>query len=317
MRSISLALVTTLVSLVSGAPVSYRHIATLPAIVDGGPVQVMFDPVGGRWYSTTSSGIYWADPGEGALQWQGPLVPGRLHHIELAPELGLAFYGTPDDVRMIELKTGATPKVLFQSRKVGSKAYDPLSKRLYLTEALSSRVLVFSIPGGERLPDIEVPGWTAHSLEASVGRIFLQAEGKSGLYVIDTRTHTVSEWPVEGPLTTPAHVEADPSGRFLFATYDRYVVAIDIATARVIGRIVAPSQAAIAWDPAAQRLLVNFRNDDEQPRVRLQVYRIEADTVTLEQELENPAAGAVGLEPATNGFLQRGHRDWLWWKVDD
>jgi DNA-binding beta-propeller fold protein YncE len=192
----------------------------------------MFDPVGGRWYSTTSSGIYWADPGEGALQWQGPLVPGRLHHIELAPELGLAFYGTPDDVRMIELKTGATPKVLFQSRKVGSKAYDPLSKRLYLTEALSSRVLVFSIPGGERLPDIEVPGWTAHSLEASVGRIFLQAEGKSGLYVIDTRTHTVSEWPVEGPLTTPAHVEADPSGRFLFATYDRYVVAIDIATAR-------------------------------------------------------------------------------------
>jgi hypothetical protein len=326
MRSTPRSLLCTLTAALGAAvivsatdtAVSYRHVATLPSVIDGQAISaVKFDPVGQRWWVTAAqSGLYWAEPGQGELRWKGPLVRGRVSGVEIAHDLGRLFFFTPDDLRYVDL-TGDDPRpvTLVLTREGSSLAYDPESKRLYVGLVRTPRVMVFDAESGERAPDIVVPGWSSRSLEASPGRIFLQVGGKDGLYAIDTRAHTVAPWPVEGRLVTPAYLDADPGGRYVFASYDRYVAAIDVATARVLDRIVAPARAAIAWDPGSARLLVNWAFAAEQPRIRVMAYRVEGDRLIHDAELSNPVLGGVGLEPGENGFMQRGHQSLLLWSL--
>jgi hypothetical protein len=317
--SLAAAVTVGVVAVVGAAApeVSYRHVGTLPAIVNGdGFSSIRFDPKSGRLFATSRQGLYWTEPGAPDLRWKGPLVSKRLVGLEIASDLGRVFYSTIDEVGYVDLEGDPQPvRLTSGSFTTADMAYDAASRRLYVSEYRSPRILAFDAANGERAPDLQVPGWWARQLEAANGRVFFQAAGKDGLFVIDTRAHTVAPWPVTGPLITPAYLDADPSGRYLFATYDRYVVAIDVATSTVIERIIAPSGAAIAWDPAGERLLVNWANASEQPRIRVQSYRVDADGLTKEVELTNPDVGAVGLEPTANGFVQRGYRTLLLWEV--
>jgi hypothetical protein len=114
-----------------------------------------------------------------------------------------------------------------------------------------------------------------------------------------------------GKVVTPAHLEADPSGRYLFAAYYQNIVAIDAATGRVVGRKTVPDKAAIAFD-AGSGLLVATWTDDPTP-VRVAAFRVDANGLTEVAEFKNPRAGGMGVEPTSHGFVQNGvNRFYLW-----
>jgi hypothetical protein len=293
----------------------YRQSGRFPSIVNGERLQTFaHDPVDRRLYAGSREGLYWVDLGEPNLRLKGPMHRLRLGSIEVAPDARRLFYTTPDEVGMIRLGT-SDPPVRLSGREwtTGRWAYEPTRKQMYLPTR-QSRMMVWDAESGERAPDVILPGDYATMVEAVPGRVIFSLSNQSGLYAIDAQTKAVTPWKVTGKFVTPAYLDADPTGRFLFATYDRYVVAIDVASATVVGKLNTAQGASIAFDPDRGLLIAVQYEIPGHPRLRLAAYRVDATGFTESAKLENPADGQMGLESLRGGgFLQSGHRSLLLW----
>jgi len=293
----------------------YTQVARVPAVVDGqGLTSFAFDPVDQRLYAGSRNGVFWLDLKERDPRLKGPMLRKPIGTIEVAPETGKLFYTTPDEFGYVNLRTNDPPKILAGRQwRTARLAYEPTRKEMYIATH-EYGIVVYGTEDDERGPKIERPGWYPDVLEAVPGKVFFSVANKSGLYVIDAATHTVSPFPVTGKLVTPAYLDADPTGKYLFATYDRFLVAIDIASATVVGRIATATGARIAFDPD-RRLLIMAERYQGRPLIRLRTYSVDAKGFTEVAELKNPDDGLIGLESFRGGFLQQGHRSLLLWTV--
>jgi DNA-binding beta-propeller fold protein YncE len=292
----------------------YAQVARVPSIVDGqGLNSFAFDPVDQRLYAGSRNGVFWLDLKERDPRLKGPMLRKPIGTIEIAPEAGRLFYVTPDEFGSINLRTNEPPRILGgQQWRTARLAYEPTRKEMYI--ATHERgIVAYDTVTGERGPTLQEPGWFANALEAVPGKVFFSVENKSGLYVIDAASHTIAPWPVTGKLVTPAYLDADPTGQYLFATYDRHVVAIDIPSATVVARRTTASGARIAFDPERRLLVVSEYDRPGHPLIRLRAFSVDAKGLTEVAELKNPADGQVGLESFRGGFLQEGYRSLLLW----
>lgn len=291
----------------------YSQVARLPSIVDGqGLGAFAFDPVDQRLYAGGRTGLFWVDLKDSDRRLKGPLTRKAIGTIEIAPEAGKLFYTTPEEFGYLSLRTNDAPKTLTARQwRTARLAYEPSRREMYIATR-EKGILVYGTEDGERGPTIELPGWYADVLEAVPGKVFFSVANKSGLYVIDAATHTVAPFPVTGKVVTPAYLDADPTGKYLFATYDRFLVAIDIASATVVGRITTSTGARIAFDPE-RRLLIMAEHFQGRPLIRLRAYSVSETGFTEVAELKNPADGLIGLESFRGGFLQQGLRSLLLW----
>ena len=292
----------------------YTQVARVPSVVDGqGFTSFAFDPVDQRLYAGSRNGVFWLDLKERDPRLKGPLLRKPIGTIEVAPEAGQLFYTTPDEFGYVNLRTNEPPRILAGRQwRTARLAYEPTRKEMYIATH-ESGIVVYDTQNGERGPIIEQPGWFANALEAVPGKVFFSVENKSGLYAIDADTHTISPWPVTGKLVTPAYLDADPTGQYLFATYDRHVVAIDIASATVVARRTTASGARIAFDPQRRLLVVSEYDRPDHPMIRLRAFSVDAKGLTEVAELKNPVDGHVGLESFRGGFLQQGYNTLLLW----
>lgn len=161
-----------------------------------------------------------------------------------------------------------------------------------------------------------VPGDYANMLEAIPGRVFFTLADKSGLYEIDAATKKVSPWTVTGKLVTPVYLDADPSGRYLFATYDRYVLAIDVERATVVGRLITATGGRIAFDPDRRLLIAAQHEHPWHPKLQLAAYRVGDDGFTEVARLKILPDAEPGLESLrSGGFLQSGHKALFVWQL--
>jgi len=294
----------------------YAQVARVPSVVDGQALQAFaFDPVAERLYAGSVLGVFWIDLRDSVPRIKGPLIRKRIGTIEVAPEAGRLFYTTIDEFGYVNLRTTEPPQRLGGRQwRTARLAYEPTRREMYIATH-DSGIVVYDTETGERGPAIELPGWHATSLEAVPGKVFFSLADKSGLYVIDAATHQVAPWPVTGPLVTPAYLDADPTGRYLFATYDRFVVAIDVATATVVDRLATATGARIAFDPERRLLVVSEFDRPDHPRINLKAYAVGADGLKQVAELANPPDGQLGLESFRGGFLQEGYRSLLVWRA--
>lgn len=316
-----IGLVVLAVSL-SGAPQEagqspYAGALRLPSIVNGQSLMsYAHDPVTNRLYGGNEQGLFWVDLNESAPRVKGPIFDRRVGTIEVAPDTGRLFYATIDEIGMVNLRTHEAPvRLAGREWPVTRFAYEPTRKQMYLGTR-SGRVLVFDAETGERSPDVIVPGHYANMIEAIPGRVFLTVSNKSGLYAIDAATKAVAPWPVAGKLVTPAYLDADPSGKYLFATYDRYIVAIDVARAEVVGRMITAMGPHIAFD-SERRLLIATQYDlPGHPAVRLAAYRVGDEGFTEVARMPFLSDAAPGLESLrSGGFLQSGRRSLFVWQL--
>ncbi len=290
----------------------YTSVGTIPFVVDGQVLRTfVFDPGANRLYAGSDRGLFWTDLGDPSPRLKGPMFKRDIRKIQFAPDLGRLFYTTDDEVGYADVRTGGEPTALVVDFHATDLTYEPTRHELYVSSR-DPRLLIFDAKSPERGTPLELPGWYGLELEAIPGRVFLSVGGKDGLYTIDAATHRVSEWPVTGRISTPAYLEADPSGQYLFLAYYREIVAIDIAKAAVVGRVVTATVPAIAFDPGT-RLLVATWNDDPPP-TRVIVYRVDDHGLSTVAQLKNPDVGEVGVEPMNGGFVQAGHHALILWR---
>jgi hypothetical protein len=295
-------------------PAPYAVIATLPDVIGGQALHTLvFDPVGKRLYAGSQIGLYWCDLSEATPRMKGPLFRKNIRTIEVAPDLGRVFYATPDEIGYADVGRDGAP-VHLANIWARALAYEPTRHELYVASR-APVVQVFDARSGEHGVDVSLPGWYGAQLEPIPGRVFLSVGGKDGLYAIDAATHQVAPWPVVGRVVTPATIEADPGGRYLFLAYYREIVAIDVATATVTGRVVMASTPAIAFDPGTGLLLATW-HDDSPPPIKVVAFRVDATGLIAVAQLPNPPIGGVGVEPTSHGFIQAGYHGLLVWSSE-
>lgn len=295
----------------------YAGAVRLPSIVNGQSLySYAHDPVAKRLYAANEQGLFWADLTEAEPRIKGPLVNKRITSIEIAGDTGRLFYTTMDEVGMVNLRTTDAPvRLMGKQWKSARFAYEPTRNQMYLPTR-TGQVLVFDAETGERSPDVVVPGDYVNMLEAIPGRVFFTVANKSGLFVIDAATKAVTPWKVTGKMVTPVYLDADPSGKYLFATYDRYVLAIDVERATVVGRLITATGGRIAFDPERRLLIATQHEVPGLPRLRLAAYRVGDEGFTEVARLKIIADADAGLESLrSGGFLQSGHRSLFVWQL--
>jgi hypothetical protein len=291
---------------------SYKTIATLDRGIDGyGFSTFAFDAKANRLYLGSLGGLFWVDLSEKTPRIKGPSVRKRITRIEFAPELQKIFYSTADEVGYADLDRFGESKTLVAEITPRDIVYEPTRKELYVATR-DPMLLVFDGASGRARDDLSLPGWFANQLEAIPGTVFVELDDKQGLYAIDATSHRIAPWPVTGRFVTPAFLEADPAGEYLFASFYRELVAIDVKRAAVTANIVTPSTPAIAFDPG-ERVLIATWGDDDPPPYKIRAYRPSADGLTEIARLQNPRVGISGVEPTSHGFVQSGHLALLVW----
>jgi DNA-binding beta-propeller fold protein YncE len=213
------------------------------------------------------------------------------------------------------LRTNEPPTILVGKEWQGGRlAYEPTRKEIYTpTRFRGEAIAVYDADTGKRTADLKLPGYRVTALEAVPGKVFFSVENRSGLYVIDAATHTVAPWPINGKLVTPAFIEADPAGQYLFGQYERHVVAIDIRTATVVADLTTTGVASIAFDPETRLLVVAAGEIPDHPRVVLKTYSVSANGFTLVANLKNTLENEGSVYSMHGGFLQRGHHSLFLW----
>lgn len=110
---------------------------------------------------------------------------------------------------------------------------------------------------------------------------------------------------------TPVHIEADPSGRYIFAAYYQNIVAIDATNGKVIGRATTQFTPSVAFDPGTNLLVATWH--EELHEVQVAAFRVDSSGLTEVAQFRNPSAGLVGVEPTSRGFVQLGtNRLYIW-----
>lgn len=288
----------------------YTEVSSIDDAIGGrGLSTLAFDAKANRLYAGSRLGLYWVNVADDKPVWKGPMFKAEIGHIEFAPELGRVFFTSLDGIGYVNVDSLGEPKMI--SKILGyDLAYEPTRREVYVTSR-ASRVNVFDGATGEAGAVVDLPGWQGGGLEAVPGRVFLMQAKTPGIFTIDARTHALAPFKISEKITTPAYLEADPSGKYLFATYYQNIVAIDAATGRVLGRKIVPANAAIAFDPGSQMLIATWA--DEPTPVRVAAFRVDAKGLTEVEEFTNPRVGGIGVEPTSHGFVQVGvNRFYLW-----
>ena len=297
---------------------AYRPTSAVPSVFNGNAMTTFaYDPAAHRLYAGSRDGLFWLNTDEPKPAWHGPTFKSAVVQIRFAPELRRVFFTTLDDVGYADVDALDAPH-LFAHVHAGNMVYEPQQREVYVSYRAPS-VTVFDGKTGATTGTIEVPGWYGILQEAIPGRVFMTLPDKPGLYVINANTHHVGSWPVEGKISTPAQMEVDPSGRYIFLSYHQNVVAIDASTATVVGRLDTVGNATMAYDPGTN-LLVVLGVVQKRPPLKLMAYRVDATGLTLVSSLENPPLTASSdgtLEPTSRGFIQRGSLSWLLWAATD
>jgi hypothetical protein len=290
----------------------YRQVGLLPTSVDGQSLHAFaFDPTTKTLYAASSYAVFRAQMTAERPRLQ-KVATRRLSRIEIAPDLGKLFYLGVDEVGSIDLRAPAPRPVRIAALPHAiDLAYEPTRQELYVSNSRGPLV-VFDAKSGERGAVLELPGWSAYDLEATRGRVFLMLDSVFGLFAVDAATHAVAPWPVHGRISTPARLDADPEGRYLFMAYHREFVAIDIPSATVLSRVVTPATPSIAFDPESNLLIATW--NDDPPPMQIVTYAVSATGLAETARIENPAIGRVGVEPMYGGFVQRGFRDLIVWR---
>ncbi len=300
----------TLVGSQAAAPV-YSQVSSIDARVDGMALRSLaFDAKANRLYAGSDRGLFWVNVGDAKPIWKGPMFKMDITHIEFAPELGRVFFTSVDSgIGYVSVDALGEPKIIAKMR-ASDMAYEPTRREIYVTTR-APYVNVFDAATGEVGAVVDLPGWEGGGLEAIPGRVFLMQAKTPGLFVIDAKTHALAPFKTSEKITTPAHVEADPSGRFIFVSYYQNIVAINATTGKVVGRAALPSTPSIAFDAGANLLVATWA--DEPTPVRVAAFKVDEQGLSEVSQFRNPSAGGVGVEPTSNGFVQVGlNRLYIW-----
>jgi DNA-binding beta-propeller fold protein YncE len=142
----------------------------------------------------------------------------RCHGVALAPEFGKGFItdGEAGTISMFDLNTLKVTGVIKAADDADSITYDPASKRVFSFNGDSRNSTVVDAQKGTLIQNLALPGAPEFPAPDGQGTVFVNAEDKNEVMVIDSRALTVkAEWPV-APAGGPTAMAMDREHRRLF-----------------------------------------------------------------------------------------------------
>ena len=296
-------LATSAIDQAGARPLRYVHEATL-YLGMAGLAGVAFDSGLNRLWVGDPHGLRWVDLAEAKPRLAGPLAKLRITGpLEFAPDLNRLFFEMDDDqIAYLDVRTTSSPVRIGRVSRVTDLVYEPLRKALYVFSA-SSQVGVFDGVSGTRRDSIDLPGPFGRTPVAIGGRVYLTVARKDGVFAIDAATRRVDSQPVGDRKGTPLGIEADAERGRLFLAYEREIVALDIASGVVLGRVTLTNAPAIGYDAGAALLIAT---NQARGVSRIETYRLDATGLVLVDRTSWVEPGVASLEPVRHGFVQLG-----------
>jgi hypothetical protein len=288
----------------------YNRLAMVPAVVNGdGLNSFVLDPVTQRLYTATDRGFFRAD-----LSGDKPelrrLFSKRIYQMEFAPDLGRIFYLAVEEIGYVDVRANdAAPVVMARGLRPSDVTYEPTRRELYVQIYRRPTIHVFDAVTGTPAATIALDDWYGGGVKAVPGRVLMQLPNRQGIFSIDAATRTVAPWLVTGRIITPAVMEPDLAGKYLYAVSDTDLVAIDVATAAEVGRVSFPMRPRIAVDADTGWVIAAWADDP--PNHRLVAYRVTEKGLEVAARLENPDNRA-GVRQLDHGFMQDGSDLTIW-----
>jgi YVTN family beta-propeller protein len=200
------------------AAASYRAIGSfdLPGGVPGQAVRL--DGPARRLYVSQGDRIAVLDADSGRAVGSVAPTPG-VRGIEIAPGLGWGFTANAGDgtVTIFDLKSDAVVRVIPSTgREPSGVLYDPDTGRLFVSNRASGDLTVVDPVTGAVAATIPLGGALGQMACNRYGRLFVVAEDRSVIHVVDTRALEAQGDDPLAPGVQPTGIDMDRSGRRIF-----------------------------------------------------------------------------------------------------
>lgn len=187
LKPLSIASLLLAGSAAVGAP-SYSVVGTYKA-ADGGWDILSVDPVAHRLYVGRRDSVTAVDLKSGTVT--DKLAPADGGHSALAiPGTGevLVTNGTANTATMIDGRTGQVRATIPTGKKPDAAAYDPATRTVWVMTPGDGNISVVDPAAGKVIATVPVGGSLEFGVADGHGKLYVNAEDKNDVAVIDTRT---------------------------------------------------------------------------------------------------------------------------------
>jgi YVTN family beta-propeller protein len=282
-------------------PPSYRLISTIPIKGQGGWDALTVDPASHRLFVSHADRVVVIDTQTDQVIKEIVGTPG-VHAIAIAPAQKKAFVtnGKDSSVAVIDLgsltiknkiKVGENPDLILDNQDAAEVyCFNGRSKSVSIIRADTEKVVdTVALPGKPEFA----------TLDAAVGRVYVNIEDKNSILALDTKSHkVVSIWPILG-CDSPSGIAIDSSTHHLFSVCENEkMFMVDSENGKTIASVpTGEGTDGAAFDPVSG---LAFSSNGKTGTIT--VAREESDNKISVVQTVNSQVGArtLALDPSTH-----------------
>jgi len=234
----------------------YKIINTFHLVGDGGWDYLSIDESSNRLFVSHGTQVQVVDLSSGKLIGSVPGLSG-VHGIAIAAEINKAFIscGRDSSVVIVDLKTlKFIDKIKVTGANPDAILYDSYSHRVFTFNGRSANATVIDAYTHKIVTTIALDGKPEFAVTDGNGKIFVNNEDKSMIYVINSNTLQVEQkWTIE-PGKEPSGLAFDKANHRLFSVTDKLMVIVDSENGKIVATVpIGEGVDGVAFDPIKKR----------------------------------------------------------------
>lgn len=234
----------------------YKIIRTISLEGEGGWDYITVDESANRLFVSHNTQVQVVDIATGKQVGAITDLKG-VHGIAIADDLNKAFIscGRDSTVVIIDLTTlKVIGKVVVTGANPDAILYDPHSHKVFIFNGRSANATVLDANTYKVIATIPLDGKPEFSVTDGKGKIFVNNEDKSMIYMINSNTLQVEQkWSI-APGEGPSGLAFDKLNHRLFSVTDKLMVIVDSQTGKIVSTVpIGENVDGVAFDPGSKR----------------------------------------------------------------
>lgn len=222
----------------------------------------------------------------------------RVHGIAIAPGgRGFTSNGGESKVGIVDLKTLATLSKVETGLNPDAMLYEPSQKEIYAFNHTGKSATVIDAATGKVTATIPLSGQAeTGQADPQLGRVYVNAEDKNAVDVIDVKTHAVvARWPV-APAESPTGMAIDTAAHRLFVGGGPAMVMMDARSGKVVANApICRGTDATFFDPGTKTVFASCGDGT------ITAIAVNGDSLSVIQTIQTArGARTMAIDPATH-----------------
>ncbi len=240
-----------------GQSSEYKIINKIHLEGDGGWDYLAVDELSNRLFVSHSTQVQIVDLSTGKMIGSIPGLNG-VHGIAIASDINKAFIscGRDSSIVVVDLKTF---KFIAKTKVTGANPdailYDPHSHKVFTFNGRSANASVIDANTYKNVATIPLDGKPEFSATDGKGKIYVNNEDKSMIYMINSNSLVVEQkWSI-APGEEPSGLAFDKANNRLFSVTDKLMVIVDSQTGKIVTTVpIGENVDGVAFDPEKKRI---------------------------------------------------------------